>query len=106
MKPTLEVFCPFSLGKEPMDESRFFPVIEGGRGNRSVVVVPGAGSLVYRVDISLDEAAKAEEKGKLGIPTRVLKAGDTLRIPEDYINVDNPAAGFQGYPYVTVIRQY
>ena len=105
MKPTLEVFCPFSLGKEVMDESRFLPIIEDGRGNRSVVVVPGAGSLVYRADIPLDEAEKAEETGKLGIPTRVLKAGDTLYIPEDYINADD-LAGFRGYPYVAEVRQY
>ena|ERR1035437_2571943 len=105
MKPTLEVFCPFSLGKKPMDESKFFPIIEDGGGDRSVVVVPGASSLVYRVDIPLGEAAKAEEKGKLGIPTRVLKAGETLHIPVNYINDDDPA-GFQGYPYVAEIRQH
>ena len=105
MLTTVEIFCPFSLGEKPMEESGFFPEIEAGRHNCSVVIIPGVESLVYRVNIPIDEAAEAEENGELGTPARVLRAGETFYTPVNYIP-DNYPTRFHGYPYVARIKQH
>jgi hypothetical protein len=104
MKSSIEIFCPFSLGENIMNESQFLPVMEAGWGSHAIVVVPDKESLVYRVGMSLEEAKEAERKGALKNPILRLKTDDTLFVPEFYM--DGDAAGFHGFPHVAIVRQH
>lgn len=101
MKPTVEIFCPFSLGEEQMEESGFFPVREDGWTEHAIIVDPDVESIVYHVRIP---GFVEEVKGRaiLGSPFKILRAGEVIFVAEEYVEDDK---GFYGYPYVTRIRQ-